>query len=641
LSSTRRGLARLEWDACNHEAMRDHYFARATSLSKEDAALEEAAYVFAWFDVEHSGVLDTHEACPKFMLAFGCCATWPEALVATRDAAPGKAEVSWPVLKRFLVAHRPERLSQGWRDVKPGSELDRAVLAARVEAALKLRQALAAERRAERAAAKRVNEGLVAFSEARHAKNYSFVGDLVRAAHAEENKGPGDATEAARRKLERAAYHAEADARRFLATAAGQRALRKREEEIVARRRNGPFVEVDGLPPAAAIAIDDVWRDHSRAKDNTVDRAELSRVVHRLIKERGVPLEGDVSAALAPTRVVADPELLAHRAAIKDSAVRKLLHPDGDKAAKKELGRLAKRKMSLLLSLAVHHDDVKDRGGRAPDASRCSRAEFDAWCAKAHALALTRNVLRVMNPKAAAPRHCALQSILAHARSEARDSARDVIAREHLGVQEHVAKPHHLAILHRCAVLSAFATADVEHFLKSAAGKGVLKRRADALAILAPPWVGLIEDEMEDEDLRYLRHMAWRLFSAHVVGDANGIDRHEAPHVRLPSARLFRKCGLHRACAVDSLAAIGDTYGHEEGLMTFDQFWQVISGSQSSDGVDPPSIREFFDKKPTMKQLARTHVEAEARQHARKAARMERDHREHHAPPVFANVYVK
>ena len=84
LSSTRRGLARLEWDACNHEAMRDHYFARATSLSKEDAALEEAAYVFAWFDVEHSGVLDTHEACPKFMLAFGCCQTWPEALVATR-----------------------------------------------------------------------------------------------------------------------------------------------------------------------------------------------------------------------------------------------------------------------------------------------------------------------------------------------------------------------------------------------------------------------------------------------------------------------------------------------------------------------------------------------------------------------------
>ena len=79
----------------------------------------------------------------------------------------------------------------------PGSELDRAVLAARVEAALKLRQALAAERRAERAAAKRVNEGLVAFSEARHAKNYSFVGDLVRAAHAEA-KGPGDATEAAR-----------------------------------------------------------------------------------------------------------------------------------------------------------------------------------------------------------------------------------------------------------------------------------------------------------------------------------------------------------------------------------------------------------------------------------------------------------
>ena len=111
--------------------------------------------------------------------------------MATRDAAPGKAEVSWPVLKRFLVAHRPERLSQGWRDVKPGSELDRAVLAARVEAALKLRQALAAERRAERAAAKRVNEGLVAFAEARHAKNYSFVGDLVRAAHAEENKGPG------------------------------------------------------------------------------------------------------------------------------------------------------------------------------------------------------------------------------------------------------------------------------------------------------------------------------------------------------------------------------------------------------------------------------------------------------------------
>ena len=135
--------------------------------------------------------------------------------------------------------------------------------------------------------------------------------------------------------------------------------------------------------------------------------------------------------------------------------------------------------------------------------------------------------------------------------------------------------------------------------------------------------------------------MAWRLSSAHVVGDANGIDRHEAPHVRLPSARLFRKCGLHRACAVDSLAAIGDTFGHEEGLMTFDQFWQVISGSQSSDGVDPPSIREFFDKKPTMKQLARTHVEAEARQHARKIARMERDHREHHAPPVFANVYVK
>ena len=224
--------------------------------------------------------------------------------------------------------------------------------------------------------------------------------------------------------MERAAYHAEADARRFLATAAGQRALRKREEEIVARRRAGPFAEVDGLPPAAAIAIDDVWRDHAREKDNTVDRAELSRVVHRLIKERGVPLEGDVSAALAPTRVVADPELLAHRAAIKDSAVRKLLHPDGDKAAKKELGRLAKRKMSLLLSLAVHHDDVKDRGGRAPDASRVSRAEFDAWCVKAHSLALTRNVLRLMNPKAAAPRHCALQSILAHARSDARDSAR-------------------------------------------------------------------------------------------------------------------------------------------------------------------------------------------------------------------------
>ena len=78
-----------------------------------------------------------------------------------------------------------------------------------------------------------------------------------------------------------------------------------------------------------------------------------------------------------------------------------------------------------------------------------------------------------MNPKAAAPRHCALQSILAHARSDARDSARDMIAREHLGVEEHVTKPHHAAILHRCAVLSAFATADVEHFLKSAAGKGV------------------------------------------------------------------------------------------------------------------------------------------------------------------------
>ena len=155
LSSTRRGLARLEWDACNHEVMRDHYFARATSLSKEDAALEEAAYVFAWCDVEHSGVLDTHEAGPKFLLAFGCCQTWPEALVATRDAAPGKAEVSWPVLKRFLVAHRPERLSQGWRDVKPGSELDRAVLAARVEAALKLRQALAAERLAEEARLRR------------------------------------------------------------------------------------------------------------------------------------------------------------------------------------------------------------------------------------------------------------------------------------------------------------------------------------------------------------------------------------------------------------------------------------------------------------------------------------------------------
>ena len=45
---------------------------------------------------------------------------------------------------------------------------------------------------------------------------------------------------------------------------------------------------------------------------------------------------------------------------------------------------------------------------------------------------------------------------------------------------------------------------------------------------------------------------------------------------------------------------------------------------KGSDGVDPPSIREFFDKKPTMKQLARTHVEAEARQHARKIARMER-----------------
>ena len=280
LSSTRRGLARLEWDACNHEAMRDHYFARATSLSKEDAALEEAAYVFAWFDVEHSGVLDTHEACPKFMLAFGCCATWPEALVATRDAGPGKAEVSWPVLKRFLVAHRPERLSQGWRDVKPGSELDRAVLAARVEAALKLRQALAAERRAERAAAKRVNEGLVAFSEARQAKNYSFVGDLVRAAHAEENKGPGDATEAARRKLERAAYHAEADARRFLATAAGQR---QSSSPTAGRPRAGSF----GSPRGTLGDSDETpgWTRTTGALGGQTARRRAARAADELVTD--------------------------------------------------------------------------------------------------------------------------------------------------------------------------------------------------------------------------------------------------------------------------------------------------------------------------------------------------------------------
>ena len=637
LSATRRGLARLQWDACTNEAMRESHVAQAATLSTEDAALREAAYVFAWFDVVHSGVLDAHEACPKFLLAFGAAATWPEALVATRDAAPGKSDVSWPALKTYLVAHRPDRLKRGWCDVRPGSELDRAVLAARVEASLKLRQALAAERRAERGVAKLRDYNLSAFAEARHAKTYSFVGDLVRAAHAE-SFGRGDATEAARRKLERAAYHAEADARRFLATAAGQRCLLKRERAIVARRQATKNVAVDGLPMAAAIALDDVWRDHARAKDNTVDRAEMSRIVYRLVTEHGFQIEGDVAAALAPPRVVADPELLTHRAAIKDATVRRLLAPPdkqgNDKAVKQELGRLAKRKLSLLMSLAVHHGHVKDRGGRAPDAARVSRAEFDAWIVGA----LARTV--VVKPPTA-PREAATQSVLAAARSDARDTARDLIAREHLGVKAHVSKPSHTQILHRCAVLSAFATADVEHFLKSAAGRGVLRRRADALAILAPPWLELIEDAVEDDNLRYLRHMAWRLFSANVVGDAKGIDRHEAPHVRLPAASAFRRCGLKRVGAVEAFAEIGDTFAHEAGLMSFDEYWKVITTASSTTAVDKPSIREYFAKKPSLKQLARTHVEAEARQRAREIVRLARDHREHHAPPEFANVYVK
>ena len=220
LSSTRRGLARLEWDACNHEAMRDHYFARATSLSKEDAALEEAAYVFAWFDVEHSGVLDTHEACPKFMLAFGCCATWPEALVATRDAAPGKADV---VARAQEVSGR----------APPGAIITRV---ARRQAGLGVRSGRAA-RGAERGGgaprgarrAKRVNEGL---------------------------GGPQAAPGGARRENQ-GLCGAPA---RTNATRAPREARQTRASSRSPRR--------------------------AMQKDNTVDRAELSRVVLPWIKDR-------------------------------------------------------------------------------------------------------------------------------------------------------------------------------------------------------------------------------------------------------------------------------------------------------------------------------------------------------------------
>ena len=198
LSSTRRGLARLEWDACNHEAMRDHYFARATSLSKEDAALEEAAFVFAWFDVEHSGVLDTHEACPKFMLAFGCCTTWPEALVATARPPPGKAEVSWPVLKRFLVCTSPgSDYHSGCSDVRPGSE--RAWKSLHVEPLSAAPGAGRGARRAEmppRSASTRASS-----RSPRRATRRIILSRAPRRERRREEQQvrPGDATEAARR----------------------------------------------------------------------------------------------------------------------------------------------------------------------------------------------------------------------------------------------------------------------------------------------------------------------------------------------------------------------------------------------------------------------------------------------------------
>ena len=57
----------------------------------------------------------------------------------------------------------------------------------------------------------------------------------------------------------------------------------------------------------------------------------------------------------------------------------------------------------------------------------------------------------------------------------------------------------------------------------------------------------------------------------------NGIDRHEAPHVEVAGPpqmtrrlRLFRKCHGRRVCIGPApstrWAAIGDTYGHEEGV---------------------------------------------------------------------------
>ena len=67
------------------------------------------------------------------------------------------------------------------------------------------------------------------------------------------------------------------------------------------------------------------------------------------------------------------------------------------------------------------------------------------------------------------------------------------------------------------------------------------------------------EDEMEDEDLRYLRHMAWRLFSAHGVGEGSAhvptcsMSAPTMPPMKAPTLfgrrRLAGRCAPRRGAA--------------------------------------------------------------------------------------------
>ena len=195
----------------------------------------------------------------------------------------------------------------------------------------------------------------------------------------------------------------------------------------------------------------------------------------------------------------------------------------------------------------------------------------------------------------------------------------------------------------RCAVAEAFARKDVDEFLKEAPGRGVLERRAIAMARRACPPPEAPVTQREDA----LRKATWKSFAAHVVRPLfsgttretlqaqsgnlvveDGIDRLEAQHVRLPPPIKFEALGWWKAAEIhDALCALGEDDPSNETPLTFEDFWREVQKAAGAYASRKPSMCVGLSdmmtsvKAPSAKALARENVDAEVRWAARRRVR--------------------